>query len=148
MKRLVLILLLLCGPAWAIDPADMLQDVALENRARALDLEIRCVKCQSEAIASSNADWARDARLMVRDLLSEGASDPEVKAFFQARYGDFVLMDPPKSGTNLILWAAGPMMLFMALGIGGLYLRRRGQGSAPQALSDQEKARLDEILRG
>ncbi len=147
MKQLVLILLLLAGPVWAIDPADMLQDVALEDRARALDLEIRCVKCQSEAIASSNADWARDARLMVRELLTQGASDPEVKAFFLARYGDFVLMDPPKSGTNLILWAAGPMMLFAALGIGGIYLRRRGKAPAPQALSEQEKSRLDEILR-
>ncbi|MEE9389383.1 MAG: cytochrome c-type biogenesis protein [Paracoccaceae bacterium] len=148
MKRLILILCLLAAPAWAIDPSDMLADPVLEARARVLDLELRCVKCQSEAIASSNAEWARDARLMVRELLVDGVSDQGVKDFFHARYGDFVLMDPPKSGANLILWIAGPLMLFGALGVGAMYLRRRGQEGIPDALSDQEKARLDELLRG
>ncbi len=148
MKHLILILCLFAGPVWAIDPSDMLQDPVLEARGAVLDLELRCVKCQSEAIASSNADWARDARLMVRELLVSGSTDAEIRSFFQERYGDFVLMDPPKSGSNLILWTAGPLMLLGVLGFGGFYLRRREQETVPDALSSKEKARLEEIMRG
>ena len=147
MKRLILIFCLLAAPVWAIDPSDMLQDPVLEERARLLDQELRCVKCQSESIASSNADWSRDARLMVRELLLEGSSDAGVKSFFHERYGDFVLMDPPKTGINLILWIAGPGMLLLALILGWNYLRKRGQGTAPADLSPQERARLDDILK-
>jgi len=147
MKRLLLILCLLATPVWAISPADMLQDTALEARARLLDDELRCVKCQSESIGSSNAEWARDARLMVRELVLDGASDAEVKVFFQERYGDFVLMDPPKTGSNLILWVAGPLVFLLALLGGGGYLRARGQAADPDALDAGETARLKEILR-
>ena len=147
MKRLVLIMCLLAAPVWAIDPGDMLADPTLEARARALDLELRCVKCRSESIASSNADWARDARLVVRELLVEGASNAEVKDFFYVRYGDFVLMDPPKTGANVFLWIAGPVMLLFALGFSGYYLRRRGQATAAESLNSNEQARLDEILK-
>ena len=115
MKRLLLIFVLLAAPLWALDPSEKLADPALEARARALDFEIRCVKCQSEAIASSDAAWARDARRKLRELVAGGASDQEVKDWFQARYGDFVLMDPPKTGGNLILWAMGPALLIVGL---------------------------------
>ena len=115
MKRLLLVFVLLAAPLWALDPSEKLADPALEARARALDFEIRCVKCQSEAIASSDAAWARDARRKLRELVAGGASDQEVKDWFQARYGDFVLMDPPKTGGNLILWAMGPALLIVGL---------------------------------
>lgn len=146
MKRLLLILCLFTSPVWAIDPADMLSDPNLEARAVTLDNEIRCVQCRSEAIASSNADWARDARLKVRELLDNGASDDDVKSYFLERYGEYVLLNPTKGGSNLILWLAGPLMLILALGGGGLYLRRRGDAAVPEQLSEDEQARLKDIL--
>ena len=149
MKRLALILaLLLATPLWAVEPEEMLSDPALEARAQALDEELRCVKCRSESIASSNAGWAVDARLMVRELVSEGASDAEVKAFFVERYGDFVLMRPTTEGANLLLWIAGPMMLVAGVGIAFASLRRRRPERGEEALSEEETARLEAILAG
>ena len=146
MKRLVLILLLLAGPAFALDPSEMLADPELEARARALDDELRCVKCQSEALSSSNADWAQDARRMVRELITDGASDQEVLDWFHDRYGDFVLMNPPRSGTNLVLWWAGPILLLLALGIGWSTIRNRSRAAAPDDLNEAEKEELARIL--
>ncbi len=148
MKRLALLLMLLAAPLWALDPSEMLSDPALEKRARALDHELRCVVCQSESVASSNSNWAEDARRTVRELVSDGATDAEVMDFFVERYGEFVLMTPRTSGSNWLLWAAGPAMLLLALLIGFFYLRGRGSARAPQdeALSPEEAARLRKIL--
>lgn len=146
MKRLLFVLLMLAGPVLALDPSEMLQDPVLEARARALDHELRCVKCQSEAIASSNADWAKDARRMVRELITEGLTDEEVRAWFQARYGDFVLMEPPHTGTNLILWWAGPGLLLLGLGAAWLTVRSRSRGREVDMLDAEEEARLSELL--
>jgi cytochrome c-type biogenesis protein CcmH len=147
MKRLILILVMLAAPVWALDPSEMLSDPALEKRARALDFEIRCVKCQSEAIASSNADWAKDARRAVREMIGGGATDAEVKAFFVQRYGEVVLMEPNASGANLLLWLAGPAMLIAGVGIGGVYIRRRNAATPDTVLSEDEEAQLAEILK-
>jgi len=146
MKRVILALALLASPIWAVEPDEMLADPVLEERSQVLDREIRCVQCQSENIASSNADWARDARLMVRELVSDGNTDAEVLDFFAARYGDVVLMRPKTDGANIILWIAGPAMLLLSLGIGGVYLRRRRQADVPPPLSEADEARLREIL--
>lgn len=149
MIRAVIFILLLAGPAWAVEPDEMLSDPVLEARADALDDEIRCVQCRSEAIGSSNADWARDARLMVRELISEGASDAEVLDFFVERYGEVVLMRPRAEGANLVLWFAAPLMLLIAGAISLVYLRRRSQAApAGDDLSAEEQARLDELLKG
>ncbi|MBT0956479.1 cytochrome c-type biogenesis protein CcmH [Alphaproteobacteria bacterium KMM 3653] len=140
-------LVLWAGAALALDPSEMLADPAQEARARALDHEIRCVKCQSETVASSNADWAQDARRAIREQVAAGASDAEVKAWFVARYGDFVLMDPPKTGANLVLWVAGPLMLLAGLGLAaGAAARRRRLPEPAQPLSEEESARLRDIL--
>ncbi|WP_300055616.1 cytochrome c-type biogenesis protein [uncultured Roseobacter sp.] len=149
MKRLAVILLFLASPLWALDPSEMLDDPALEARARALDHELRCVVCQSESVASSNANWAEDARRTVRELIADGASDDAVMDFFVARYGEFVLMSPRASGSTWLLWAAGPAMLLLAMGLGYGYLRGRSRSVAPQeaALSEAEAARLKEILK-
>ncbi|MFY0633206.1 MAG: cytochrome c-type biogenesis protein CcmH [Vannielia sp.] len=143
-----LILALWAGMALALDPSEMLDDPALEARARALDYELRCVKCQAESIASSNADWARDARAHVREMIAAGASDAEVKAEFLRLYGDFVLMNPPKEGWNLIVWLAGPALLLAGLGVavGAQRQRQRNAGKTPDALDPQEEARLNELL--
>jgi cytochrome c-type biogenesis protein CcmH len=146
MKRLVLILWLLATPAFAVDPQEMLADPALEARAQALDDALRCVQCQSESIASSNGQWATDARKTVRELISEGRSDQEVLDFFVARYGEFVLMRPTTEGANLILWLAGPGLFVLGAGIAAVYLRRRSEPEVPEALSSEEEARLAELM--
>lgn len=149
MRRLALVLMFLASPLWALDPSEMLDDPELEARARALDHDLRCVVCQSESVASSNANWAQDARRTVRELVAGGASDEAVMDFFVARYGEFVLMSPRASGSTWLLWAAGPAMLLLAMGLGYGYLRGRSRSTAPQeaALSDAEQARLNEILK-
>lgn len=149
MKRLLLILCLLASPLWAVEPHEMLADPALEARAQVLDEKLRCVKCQSEALASSNADWAADARVLLRQLLIDGYSDQDVLDFFVVRYGEYVLMEPQKGGSNTLLWYAGPIMLLLGLGIGWGFLRRRSSGTTeqkPDGLSDEEKKRLAEII--
>lgn len=147
MTRLAGLLLALWGSvALALEPSEMLSDPSLEARARALDHAIRCVKCQSEAIASSNASWAVDARRQVRELINSGSSDDEVQAWFVTRYGEFVLMDPAKTGSNLWLWLAGPLAFLLA-GVGAVfYLRGRAQPAPVTALSPDEEAKLKEIL--
>jgi len=147
MIRAVLLFLLLALPAQAVEPDEMLADPVLEARADALDDELRCVQCRSEAIGSSNADWARDARLMVRELIAGGATDAEVLDFFVERYGEVVLMRPRAEGANLVLWLAAPAMLLLAGVISITYLRRRSVAPAPDdGLTTEEQARLDELL--
>ena len=149
MRRLLLATALAFAlPAWALDPSEMLADPGLEARARALDHALRCVKCQSESLASSNADWARDARRAVREQIAGGATDDEVIAWFRARYGDFVLMRPDARGANLILWIAGPAMFLLAggIGLGFVLRRRRAAPEAEAALSPAEEERLKALL--
>lgn len=141
----ILILLFLTLPAFAVEPEEMLVDPLLETRAQSLDEIIRCVQCQSENIASSNADWAKDARLMVRQLLLEGRGDQEIMQFFVERYGERVLMTPQLNGSNVILWVAGPLMLLLSLG--GIFLySRKSKPFGSVSLSAAEEARLKELL--
>ena len=149
MKRLALAFwFVLSSVALALDPTEMLDDPALEARARGLDHALRCVVCQSESVASSNAQWAVDTRRVIREQVAAGQSDAQVVDFFVERYGEFVLMTPRPSGSNWLLWAAGPLMFLLAAGIGFGYLR--GRASAPvatdAALSADEAKRLREIL--
>lgn len=147
MRRLLLLLWLVAAtPALAVEPHEMLADPVLEARAQALDDALRCVQCQSESIASSNGQWAADARQTVRELISEGRTDQEVFDFFVARYGEFVLMRPTAEGANLILWLAGPALLLLGAGIAVTYLRRRSTPEAPDALSAEEERRLAELM--
>lgn len=149
MIRALLVSLFLAVPAWALDPTEMLGDPVLEERARALDHDLRCVVCQSESVASSNANWAQDARRTVRELVAGGATDDDVLDFFVARYGEFVLMSPRANGANWLLWAAGPAMVLLAAILGFGYIRGRERAAAPheEALSPEEAARLKEILK-
>jgi len=148
MKRLALcLLMLLAAPALAVQPDEILDDPALEERARELSAGLRCLVCRNESIDESNADLARDLRLLVRERLVAGDSDAEVIDFIVDRYGEYVLLRPTATGSNLILWIAGPAMLVAGLGIAGVYLRRRERATPDgDALSDAEKARLAEIM--
>ncbi len=107
----VALTLALAAPAWSVQPDEMLDDPALEARAREISRDVRCPVCQGETIDDSNAAISRDLRIIIRERLVAGDTNEEVIDFLVARYGEFVLFDPPKTGINLVLWLAGPAML-------------------------------------
>jgi cytochrome c-type biogenesis protein CcmH len=144
--RLALVLWLAALPALAVQPDEVLPDPALEARARALSRELRCVVCRTETIDDSDAQIARDLRLMVRERLVAGDSDRQVLDYIVARYGEYVLLRPPARGANLALWLAGPVMLLLGGGIAWAALRRRRDAPEAAALSPEEQRRLDQII--
>ena len=147
MKRLILaISLLLVTPAWAVEPSEVLQDPALEERARDLSKGLRCLVCRNESIDESNADLARDLRILVRERLVAGDTDAQVIAFLVDRYGEYVLLKPQATGSTLLLWIAGPAMLLIALGVGFVYVRGRKDPMVEDGLSDAEQSRLKQLL--
>lgn len=136
-------------PAQAVQPNEMLDDPALEKRARALSAELRCVVCQNQSIDDSNAPLARDLRIIVRERLTAGDTDAQVMDFIVARYGNFVLLRPPVQTNTIFLWFGPAALLVLALVGFGALMRRRSKAAptTPEALSDQERARLNKILK-
>lgn len=143
MRWLALILCLVATTATAIEPDEVLEDPALEARARELSQGLRCPVCQNESIDESRVPVAKDLRLLVRERLLAGDSDEEVLAYVVARYGEFVLLRPDTGGANLLLWGIGPAALILALG--GFALARRSRVTE-EPLSDAEEARLKALL--
>jgi cytochrome c-type biogenesis protein CcmH len=147
----VLAALLVSGAAMAVEPDEILQDPALEARARAISSGLRCLVCQNQSIDDSNAPLARDLRLLVRERLQSGDSDAQVMEFIEDRYGEFVLLRPPFSWRTVILWAAPPFALLLAVWMSVRAWRRRQTLSAATAgeaapLSADEESRLRKIL--
>ena len=146
---LVLAALLLAGPpaAGQTAPEVPLADAALEARALALHREIRCLVCQNQSIAESNAELARDLRRLVRERLTAGDSDDEVTAYLVARYGDWVLLKPPFRAITALIWLAPILLLLLGGGLVVLWYRRgRRDAAAPEALAADERARLERLL--
>ena len=140
--------LLAPGAHAATSPDEILADPVLEERARDLSRQLRCLVCQNQSIDDSDAELARDLRQIVRERLLAGDSDAEVIAFLTARYGDFVLLRPPVKPATWGLWF-GPLAVLLVAG-GGivLYLRRRPpRRTASTPLSPEERARLDALMR-
>ncbi|MBS0550309.1 MAG: cytochrome c-type biogenesis protein CcmH [Proteobacteria bacterium] len=140
--------LLIAMPALAVEPSEMLKDPALEARARTLSRELRCVVCQNQSIDDSAAEVAHGMRVAVRERLVAGDSDAAVMAYMVARYGDYVLLEPPFKARTLVLWLGTPLVLVVA----GLLLffaarRRPVVPAAPPPLSDAEKERLQSLLK-
>lgn len=136
-------------PALAVMPDEKLSDPALEARAREISKELRCLVCQNQSIDDSNADLARDLRVLVRERLVAGDSNDQVLNYVHDRYGDFVLLRPPVTGYTALLWG-GPFVLLALAGIGtALYMRQRRRDvetmPAP-ALTADEEARLAALL--
>ncbi|WP_170439322.1 cytochrome c-type biogenesis protein [Ruegeria arenilitoris] len=149
MKRLIVLLLLLASPLMAVQPDEVLDDPALEARARDISTGLRCLVCRNESIDESNAELARDLRILLRERLVAGDTDEEAVAYIVDRYGEYVLLKPTSTGANLLLWLAGPAMLLIAAGLGWNFLRGRArveETSAVDGLSDDEKERLRRIL--
>ncbi len=145
LRTLVLLLVVLATPVWAVLPDEMLSNPVLEARARDISQGLRCLVCRNESIDDSEAGLARDLRLLLRERLVKGDSDAQAVAYIVQRYGEYVLLKPRMNGINLVLWASGPIMLILALSIGIVFIRRRKNTSEPE-LNPVEQARLTEIL--
>ncbi|MDZ4312907.1 MAG: cytochrome c-type biogenesis protein [Cypionkella sp.] len=147
MRSWILALVLIASPAFAVQPDEILPDVALEARARAISENLRCPVCQGETIDDSNAPISRDLRLAVRERLVAGDSDDQVVDYIVARFGEFVLYKPRAQGSSLILWLAGPAMLLAGAGIALAMSRKRAAAPEAESLSEADKARLAELLK-
>lgn len=134
--------LTLAGPALAVDPSERLADPALEARARQISEELRCLVCQNQSIDASDAQLAKDLRVLVRERIAAGDSDDAVRDFLVERYGEFVLLRPRAHGVGLVLWALPVALLLLAAG--GLFIavRRRAAPSGAERLSAEEEAAL------
>jgi cytochrome c-type biogenesis protein CcmH len=129
----------------AVQPDEVLADPALETRARTLSAELRCMVCQNQSIDDSDAQLARDLRILLRERLSAGDTDEQVIEFLVARYGDFILLRPPVAWNTALLWLT-PVAVLVVGGLLALSLFRRRKTDAPLPLSEAEKARLAEIV--
>jgi cytochrome c-type biogenesis protein CcmH len=140
------VLWLAIAPALAQEA--QLSDPKLEQRARDLSREIRCVVCQSQSVADSDADIARELRVLIREQIAVGKSNQEIRDYLVARYGDFVLLDPPFKASTYVLWI-GPFAVLVFAGLGvALFFRRRAQESARlRDLDPDEQSRVARLLR-
>ncbi|MEQ1488919.1 MAG: cytochrome c-type biogenesis protein [Terricaulis sp.] len=143
----ILALALLTFPALAVEPSEMLQDPALESRAREISEQLRCVVCQNQTIDDSNAPLAHDMRLLVRERLLAGDTNQEVLDYVVDRYGNFVLLRPPIEADTVALWVSPFVVL--ALAAFGLFAAARNPGAkTAHPLSDEERRRLAARVSG
>ncbi len=141
---------LLVLPVHAIQPDEVLEDPALETRARDLGKVLRCVVCQNQSIDDSNAPLARDLRILVRERIEAGDTDEQALDFIVARYGNFVLLKPPLELSTLLLWF-GPLLILMISGsVYWTLIHRKSANdiaaATPTPLSDKEQRDLRDIL--
>ncbi|MFL2798510.1 MAG: cytochrome c-type biogenesis protein CcmH [Paracoccaceae bacterium] len=136
--------------SFAVEPDEILSDSKLENRAREISANIRCVVCQNEPIDSSNSGVARDLRILIRERLSAGDSDAEVLDFLVKRYGDFVLFKPPLKYTTYVLWFSpiiflffGTLILFRVFKRAALVLEKKDNSTIPKKITSAH-ANLEE----
>jgi len=146
-------ILLGAAPSFAVQPDEILPDASLEQRARDLSRELRCMVCQNQSIDDSDAPLARDLRLLVRERLTAGDSDKQVLDFLTARYGDFVLLTPPLNWRTALLWTlpAGVLIAGAIVLVATVRRQRRfkpGSDSVVQTLplSPEEEDRIAGLL--
>lgn len=130
----------------AVLPDEVLQDQALEARARDISSHLRCLVCQNESIDDSNAPLARDLRLIVRERLKAGDSDTEVVDYLVARYGEFVLLKPRLNSETILLWLA-PLLIIVIAGGAIIFRVKRRKHNKLMPLNEAEKQELDRILK-
>ena len=137
--------LLFGGAALAVQPDEVLKDPVLENRAREISAGLRCLVCQNQSIDDSDAQLAKDLRLLVRERLAAGSSDQEVRDYLVQRYGEFVLLKPTFRAHNLLLWLAP--VLVLALGALGVFAALRRRSPPSSTLDEDEQKALDAVLK-
>ena len=124
---LLAVLLASGGAALAIDAEDAFDDPVLQQRYEKINRELRCLVCQNQTIADSNATLAQDLRREVRDMIAAGRTDDEIREFMIERYGDFVLYRPRMTAGNFLLWAAPVLLLVVGAFVLVRVVRRRAQ---------------------
>jgi cytochrome c-type biogenesis protein CcmH len=138
---------LLTVPVYANEAAPLADDPVVEQRLVNIAEELRCLVCQNESLAGSQADLAKDLRREVRGLIKSGKSDAEVKDFLVSRYGDFVLYRPQVKPTTYALWAGPFILLIVAVAALINFLRRRSRQGAETPLSAAERQRAESLLK-
>ena len=142
----LVMLALLSAPALAVRPDEVLADPVLATRARAISEGLRCLVCQTQSIDDSDADLAHDLRVLVRERLTAGDSDQQVRDYLVARYGEYVLLNPVMGPHTVLLWIAAPVVLV----IGGIVVfvgARRKRAAGQTALTEDEARALEELER-
>lgn len=145
MMRILLILVFLATPTWAVEPDEILPDPVMESRARVISKGLRCLVCRNENIDSSKAGIAKDLRILVRERLVDGDSNDQVVAYIVDRYGEYVLLKPTFSVKNLIPWLAGPVLFLLGLFLSIKFISRP-QAEIVVALNDDEEQRLKSLV--
>ncbi|HWV54042.1 cytochrome c-type biogenesis protein [Pseudorhodoplanes sp.] len=148
---LAMIVALHAAPGYAVQPDEILPDAKLEERARNLSRELRCMVCQNQSIDDSDAPLARDLRLLVRERLTAGDSDRQVLDFLTSRYGDFVLLNPPMNAKTILLWVMPAGLLVVGGIVLVLAMRRRSavpadSGAPVSPLSAEEERKIAALL--
>ena len=146
LPALLLAFVLLAPPVFAGEAEPLAQDEAAEKRLVEISTELRCLVCQNESLAGSNAELAVDLRREFRTMIKSGKNNSEIMDFMVSRYGDFVRYRPPLKGTTLLLWF-GPALLFLG-GFAALvvFLRRRARAVTETTLSDADRQQAEQLL--
>lgn len=143
---LTLLIVLVSGPAWAGEARPLGEDPAVEARLKHLALELRCLVCQNQTLADSNAPLAEDLRREVRDMIVKNMSDKEIIDFLVERYGDFVLYRPPLKATTTLLWVGPFVLLLVGATVLVITLRRRARKVVDAPVTDEEHRRVEQLL--
>ena len=150
MKTFLFFIFLICFPfmSFGVEPSEILDDPILEERARDISKDLRCLVCQNESIDDSEAILAKDLRVLVRERLLAGDSNDQVLQFIVDRYGEFALLRPKSNGSNLILWFSGPVMFLVALIISFLFIKSNinSNRASFKSLTNDEKSELNKIV--
>ena len=131
---------------FAVEPGEVLNDTKLEERAREISKNLRCLVCRNESIDDSNAELARDLRLLVRERLVLGESNKEIIDYVVSRYGEYVLLMPAFGWFNLLLWLCGPIMLIIGAIIAFWSFKNKTQ-IGKISLSEKEEQRVNDLLK-
>ena len=148
MKRILitLCLLILTSTSFAKEAVPMAEDPVLEARLMKISKELRCLVCQNETLADSHADLAKDLRREVRELISKGMTDEQIKVHLTQRYGDFVLYKPRINAKTWLLWF-GPFAMLLGAAVGvGIFIRQRRRALREEPLTAEETARIKALL--
>ena len=148
MRLTVILFLMFASPTLAIQPDEILQDNGLEQRARVISKELRCLVCQNQSIDDSDAPLARDLRLLVRERLQTGEKNEEVIAFIVDRYGDFVLLHPPVKASTIALWISPVALLLLGFFLLLTWFRKHKKNvpNEIKPLSDREITKLKAMI--
>ena len=150
-KFIFIFVIAISSPVIAVEPDEVLDNPSLEERARQISKDLRCLVCQNESIDESDAALARDLRVLVRERLQVGDSNEEVLQFVVDRYGEFALLRPRIDGVNYVLWWFGPLFLILSIIAAVTYVRKlrkisKSSNDLSAPLNDEKRKKLNEIM--